>query len=288
MTVHAWCLMSNHYHLLLETPQGNLVSGMKWLQGTFTQRYNALYKLWGHLFQGRYKAKVIDDDDGHYFRTVGDYIHLNPADAGLVKPGKLLDWPWSSYPHYLTAPSKRPEWLKTASLLNACGIPKDSPAGRKAYAAYMDLRHQSVAATESKSPERLEWERMERGWIHGSAVFRDRMLDCIKEQDPDALKHAHDADQRKALGEEGASEALAACLALLEFTNEDLKRMKKADPHKLLIAGLLRYRFPVSVSWVAEVLDMGHYTTVSRSMHFFDDPGEEWEAIKQIILRFTG
>ncbi|MBL7012736.1 MAG: transposase, partial [Kiritimatiellales bacterium] len=66
--VHAWCLMSNHYHLLLETPQGNLVDAMKWLQGTFTQRYNARHKLWGHLFQGRYKAKLIDDNDASYFR----------------------------------------------------------------------------------------------------------------------------------------------------------------------------------------------------------------------------
>ena len=61
VVVHAWCLMGNHYHLLLETPQGNLVGTMKWFQGTVTQRYNARHKLWGHLFQGRYKAKVIDD-----------------------------------------------------------------------------------------------------------------------------------------------------------------------------------------------------------------------------------
>ncbi len=76
---HAWCLMSNHYHLLLETPQGNLVDAMKWFQGTFTQRYNAHHKPWGHLFQGRYKAKVIDDEDASYFRVVSEYIHLNPA-----------------------------------------------------------------------------------------------------------------------------------------------------------------------------------------------------------------
>ena len=288
ITVHAWCLMNNHYHLLLETPRGNLVSGMKWLQGTFTQRYNALHKLWGHLFQGRYKAKIIDDEEGHYFRAVGDYIHLNPADAGLVKPGKLLDWPWSSYPLYLTSPSNRPEWLKPEKLLQACGIPKDTPAGRKAYRAYMDLRHQSMKAAEHKSPESLEWKQMERGWIHGSHTFRERMLECIKENDPDALKHAHDAEQRKALGEADALEFLSGCLTLLGLSGADLLRMKKADPHKLLIAGFIRYRYPVSAGWVAEILHMGHYTTVSRAMHFYDDPGAEWEPLKQKILKFTG
>ena len=59
--VHAWCLMGNH--LLIEPPKGNLVYTMKWFQGTFTQRYNAQHQLWGHLFQGRYKAKAIDDSD---------------------------------------------------------------------------------------------------------------------------------------------------------------------------------------------------------------------------------
>jgi len=109
--VHAWCVMSNHYHLLVETVQGNLVDAMKWLQGTFTQRYNARHALCGHLFQGRYKAKVIDDSDPSYFRKVGEYIHLNPAEAGLVKAGELCRYPWSSYPFFLVRPSKRPEWL---------------------------------------------------------------------------------------------------------------------------------------------------------------------------------
>jgi REP element-mobilizing transposase RayT len=94
--VHSWCLMSNHYHLLLETPKGNLVDAMKWFQGTFTQRYNARHKLWGHLFQGRYKAKVVDDKDSSYFRKVSEYIHLNPAEAGLVEPGAGRSYIWSS------------------------------------------------------------------------------------------------------------------------------------------------------------------------------------------------
>ena len=86
--IHAYCLMSNHYHLLLETPAANLVEGMKWFQGTYTQRFNAIFMRRGHLFQGRYKAIPIQTDplEGglSYFRMVSTYIHLNPFRAGLA------------------------------------------------------------------------------------------------------------------------------------------------------------------------------------------------------------
>jgi len=284
VVVHAWCLMGNYYHLLLETPPGNLVSAIKWFQGTFTQRYNARHKLWGH----RYKAKVIDDDEGHYFRAVSDYIHLNPADAGLVEQGNLSDWPWSSYPLYLLPPSKRPEWLRVSETLSACGIVKDSIVGRRAYATYMDLRQQKVATYTKKSPEALEWERMERGWVHGSKVFRERMLECIQESDPSALCHAGDADQKRDLGEAAARVILDRCLAYFKLVPDELHRLPKSDSRKMLMAGLLRYHFPVSASWISQALVMGHYTTVSRAMKFFDKPDGEWRRDKIEILKLTG
>ena len=58
--IHAWVMLNNHYHLLLETPEANLVAGMKWLQSTYTQRYNSRHEIFGHLFQGRYKAVVVE------------------------------------------------------------------------------------------------------------------------------------------------------------------------------------------------------------------------------------
>ena len=68
--VHAWCLMGNHFHLVLETPQGNLVAGMKWFLGTYTSRFNPRHKLVGHLFSGRYKALLVDGSGDGYLRTV--------------------------------------------------------------------------------------------------------------------------------------------------------------------------------------------------------------------------
>src|SRR5437870_6211386 len=81
--IHAFVLMSNHYHFLLETPEPNLVAGMKWFQGTYTIRFNRRHKLRGHLFQGRYKAVVVDPEERRYFATLSDYIHLNPVRAGF-------------------------------------------------------------------------------------------------------------------------------------------------------------------------------------------------------------
>ena len=75
--VHAYVLMGNHYHLLLETPEPNLTAGMQWLQGTYTKRFNAAHREWGHLFQGRYKAIPVEPG-GDYFLAVATYIHLNP------------------------------------------------------------------------------------------------------------------------------------------------------------------------------------------------------------------
>ena len=77
--LHAWCLMGNHYHLCIQTPQPNLVEGMKWLQSTFANKFNRLRKANGHVFQGRYKAILLDAEA---IAAVCHYIHLNPVRAG--------------------------------------------------------------------------------------------------------------------------------------------------------------------------------------------------------------
>ena len=130
--VHAYVLMPNHFHVVVETPQPNLVAGMKWLLGTYTSRFNRRHKLFGHLFSGRYKSLIVDGSGSGYLKSVGDYVHLNPARAKLVAAdAPLKSFAWSSWPAYLLAPSKRPAWLRVDRLLGAWGIPEDSPAGRQ-------------------------------------------------------------------------------------------------------------------------------------------------------------
>jgi putative transposase len=90
---HAYCLMENHYHLLIETPNGNLSKGMRELNGVYTQWFNQRYRRVGHLFQGRYKAIIVEKDN--HLLSLCRYVVLNPLRVGLIK--KPEQWRWSSY-----------------------------------------------------------------------------------------------------------------------------------------------------------------------------------------------
>lgn len=102
----SYCLMPNHYHLLLSTPKANLSRAMRHLNGVYTQRFNRLHKKDGPLFRGRYKAILVQKDK--YLTHVIRYIHLNPVQAHLVKEASR--YPWSSHKQYLEAKDERP-WL---------------------------------------------------------------------------------------------------------------------------------------------------------------------------------
>lgn len=110
---HAYCLMDNHYHLLIETPEGNLSRGMRQLNGVYTQRFNRRHKRVGHLFQGRFKAIVVERDS--YLLELCRYVVLNPVRARMVK--HIEHYPWSSYPATMGLVPKA-AWLSTDWLLS--------------------------------------------------------------------------------------------------------------------------------------------------------------------------
>ena len=113
---HAYCLMGNHYHLMIETPEGNLTKGMRQLNGVFTQWSNRRHQRTGHLFQGRYQAIVVDRDS--YFLELARYIVLNPVRAAMVKQPE--QWAWSSY-GAMIGKSTAPAWLTTEVLSGEFG-----------------------------------------------------------------------------------------------------------------------------------------------------------------------
>src|SRR6266511_6485497 len=173
--VHAWCLMGNHFHLVMETPQPNLVVGMKWFLGTYTSRFNRRHKLFGHLFSGRYKALVVDGSGNGYLRTVCDYVHLNPVRAKLLMPEQpLRDYRWSSYAEYLKAPGRRWRWLRVDRLLGEMRIPQDSTAGRRQFELAMEQRRGQETGQ--------EWKGLRRGWYYGDAAFRQQLLEQVQGQ----------------------------------------------------------------------------------------------------------
>jgi putative transposase len=128
--VHAYCLMSNHYHLVVETPDGNLSAGMRHLNGLYTQTFNRQRGVVGHLFQGRFKAVLVQKEA--HLLELARYVVLNPVRARMVKSPE--DWPWSSYCSLLEARSA-PAWLDTDWLLAQFGTKRS--LARKAYQEFV-------------------------------------------------------------------------------------------------------------------------------------------------------
>lgn len=129
LQISAYCLMSNHYHLLINTPEGNISRCMRHVNGVYTQRFNRQHKTDGQLFRGRYKAVLIDADN--HLLEVLRYIHRNPLQAGIVQ--SLGDFPWSSHPGYISN-AKKWEWLHKEFLLSMMSAKKS-----KRKAIYLDF-----------------------------------------------------------------------------------------------------------------------------------------------------
>ena len=267
--VHAWVLMGNHFHILLETPLPNLVVGMKWLLGTYSQGWNRSRQRQGHVFQGRYKSVPVNgsDADACYFRIVADYIHLNPARAGKAggAAGKLAGYRWSSLPCY--AKGKGPQWLEMGRVLNSFELAQDG-RGRRAYVAWLEAR----AANDGGNIDGIAQDALRRGWFLGKDTFRDRLLDLVDQAKgakgiqptgrPKTKGLEKDHGEREAerlVREYGPKLNLATSAA-------ELSKLRKGDERKAVLAALIRSRTAVSTEWIATRLKMGHPGSVSRQV----------------------
>jgi len=249
--VHAYVLMNNHYHILLETLEPNLSAGMHWLQSAYTIRHNVKHGLKGHLFQGRYKAIPVDGRDGLYFRTVSDYIHLNPARAGLVGE-RLLDFRWSSFPALVGAPRNRPRWLCAEWVLEQ----GDRASARMALRENLELRAREDGKRGGIDKEMLK--ALRRGWYFGSEDFRADLLDRLAGGNAKAVGMARMHDEREAerLVKEG--------LAILDLSEIDLSKTPKGSAAKIALAKFIRSRTMISNSWLSLNLHMGDPSRVCR------------------------
>jgi len=130
---HAYCLMNNHYHLLLSTPASNLSQIVRHINGAYTVYFNKRHHRFGHLFQGRYRAILVDADE--YAGELSRYIHLNPVRAGLVdRPEEYL---WSSYRNYI-GKKKAARWQTTDWLLRYFG--KGLADAQRGYRAFVEAK----------------------------------------------------------------------------------------------------------------------------------------------------
>lgn len=168
--IHAWCQMSNHYHLIVETAEGNLSAGMRQLNGVYTQAVNRRYRHAGHVFQGRYKAILIERDS--YLLELLRYVVLNPVRAAMVKD--VRQWKWSSY-HATVGAAPTPPWLHTAWLLDQFGKQRARQIAR-----YIDFVRQGVRGARV-------WDQLRGQIFLGSDAFVASMQERLK--DGGANKH---------------------------------------------------------------------------------------------------
>lgn len=250
--LHAFVIMRNHFHLAVGTPAGNLISGMHWLQCTFATRFNRLRDERGHLFQGRYKALLVEEGDP--MGLVSDYVHLNPVRAGLVSVAQLEQHRHSSY-WYLRRPGERPAGLRLDLVLAAAGQLTDTPAGWDSYRDYLTWQTEEGPAGKSKAYVSLS-----KGWALGSEGFKTALME------DHALAATARAWETKGVQEIRQNAWETACcraLAKLRRTESDLETAAKASPWKVTIAVFLKERTQASNRWLGRRLRMGSAKYVS-------------------------
>jgi REP element-mobilizing transposase RayT len=241
--LHAFTVMGNHYHLALETPHGNLVAGMHWLQSTFANRFNRYHGERGHLFQDRFKALLVEE--GAYLGTLCHYIHLNPARAKIVPLPKLGDYRHSSY-WYLQHPRQRPKFLLSATALREAGQLPDTPAGRRSYDRYLAWQ-----LAEGPAGRSAAYVSMSQGWAVGSQEFKRTLL-----QD-----HAV-AEEIRAWETDGARQVRTGKWHLvLERLLREVPPEQKADnrgaaPWKIGIAIAMKNSTDADNRWLAQQLQI--------------------------------
>lgn len=251
--LHDFVVMRNHYHLALKTPDGNLVAGMQWLQATFACRFNHFRNERGHLFQGRYKALLVEDGDA--LAQVCRYIHLNPVRAGICTVAELQEYRYGSY-WYLWRTKQRPQFLRPqTALVQSAGL-KDNSRGWDSYA--QDLALEAAKGSTGKNRSYIS---MSNGWCLGSDAFRDEL---IQKHGLNAEVRAWGSPGATAMGAQKWSLQVECCLKLLRRNDHELSIGPKSARWKVAVATFLKERSQASNSWLAQRLHFDRPVYLSR------------------------
>ena len=249
--IFAFVLMDNHYHLLLRTNQANLSKSMQWLGTTYTTIFNLSHSKKGHLFQGRFKSILVEDEP--YLLQLSYYIHANPLRAGIVK--RLIDYHWSSYPAYATN-KQHPDWLKTDLILARFG---SEHTRCKAYREKMQQY-----AEEKKNI----WEEVSHGVLYGSQEFVDRIKKAYLSEE-----QAVGTPLRKSLDTDvGPAEFVEASSAILQIDMHKIKNARRIARSDMRNRDMLVYHMwqsgRFSNSQIGEQVGLG-VSAVSRRVGVF-------------------
>jgi len=211
--IYAYCLMSNHYHLLVSVPDANIARAMRHINGIYTQKINRKHKLEGALFKGRYKSILIEEDG--YFMECVRYIHRNPIKAGLVKESG--EYSWTSHNCYINKKSQF-NWLSVDEALYYWGADRKS-----AIIEYIRYLNQKVPESFDKRLEGVNWPS-----VLGSEKFKDKIKKIFLGED---LAEITSRDLKEALPKESIEEVVDLFLKHFKILKDkDLLRHK--DYHK--------------------------------------------------------
>jgi len=286
-------LMGDHYHLVLRTPEANLVGGMKWFQNSWTKRFNTRHQLSGPVFGDRYKSVLVEE--GEHLGTLIDYVHLNPFRAKLATLKRGLEsYRWSSLPDYTLPPRERSGWVEVARGLAQKGFPNDSAAARRRYLEHLEgvARERGGVPESPDGEERTLQSTLRRGWYFGSEGFREKMLQLLE----DAKGREGKASRRRGgfagprardHGEAEAKRLLKRGLAAAGLRPGQLPGLRKCDWRKRAIAHVIRKRTVVPVAWIVEALAMGHPNGAAGLIR--NEPsanwGPDWRRAAKLVKR---
>ncbi len=251
--LYAYSLLSNHYHLAIETPEGNLSMGMKWLQSTFANRFNRAHLSLGHLFQGRFKSLVVERDE--YLGPLIHYIHLNPLRANIVQARAIETYRYSTL-WYLFHKRKRIDSMELSLCLYYAGNLPDTMKGRRAYLDYLKW-----LKSDSKAKQQIDSSRLCRGWALGSKPFKERLVE--KFLPVGRAGHLEGKDLSEA-NEIRWTLTLKRCLRIVDKDIKEIEQDKKSADWKVLIALFMKDHTSVANTWLAKHLYMGVPQGVSR------------------------
>ena len=260
--LHAWVLMDNHYHLLLETPEGNLSEALRHLNGVYTQKFNRRNDRIGHLFQGRYKAILVEK--GVHLLELCRYVVLNPVRAHMVKsPG---DWKWSSY-RATAGIEKRADWLEVDWVLGQ--FARGAKEAQKAY-----LKFVREGMRKKGSP----WEEMESVSYYGGDELKRKLKGLVKRK-----KHIEIPQAHTRLEKPKAEKVLERVARVYEVKmGEIYKVSRRPNEARDMALWLLRKEAGLSLGSIGKILGV-RYSAVGNRLSKLRRRWEEEKKFRQLV-----
>lgn len=260
--IHGYVLMVNHYHLLVETPRGNITKAMHYLNTTYTGYFNKRYRRVGHLFQGRYKGFLIEKE--RYLLSVSRYVHLNPVRAGIIQ--RPEEYKWSSYREYI-GKAKKKGWLTCDWILG-----QYSREGVKARRLYKAFTEEGLTLKENP------FSALRAGLILGDEAFMEKIREKIKIE-----KHREIPESRRLAKAITYEDVLTVVARVLKVSEQRIKEAGRRDNTARKISFYLLRRYTDKRNEeIARYFGIG-YTAVSQAVSRLKKEMAEDKRLKKTV-----